>query len=146
MNTDKLRQQITVVTNDLPALEGEGASGDDFARHLVARLRVATDNALEYLVDDPHTKVIGGFIETIRSPDRFVAALDRAAAQGKPVVVLKVGRTERTRHAVTTHTGGLAGEPGFVSELLRAHRAIEVSDLVEFTEVLAAAQGARSVI
>jgi acyl-CoA synthetase (NDP forming) len=97
---------------------------------------------LEYLVDDPHTKVIGGFIETIRSPDRFVAALDRAAAQGKPVVVLKVGRTERTRHAVTTHTGGLAGEPGFVSELLRAHRAIEVSDLVEFTEVLAAAQGA----
>jgi hypothetical protein len=59
------------------------------------------------------------------------------------LVVLKVGRTERTRHAVTTHTGGLAGEPGFVSELLRAHRAIEVSDLVEFTEVLAAAQGAR---
>ena len=98
---------------------------------------------LEYLVDDPHTQVIGCFIETVRSPDRFVAALDRAAAQGKPVVVLKVGRTERTRHAVTTHTGGLAGEPGFVSELLRAHRAIEVSDLVEFTEVLAAAQGAR---
>jgi hypothetical protein len=44
---------------------------------------------------------------------------------------------------VTTHTGGLACEPGFVSELLRAHRAIEVSDLVEFTELLAAAQGAR---
>ena len=98
---------------------------------------------LEYLVEDPHTKVIGCFIETVRSPDCFVAALDRAAARGKPVVVLKVGRTERTRHAVTTHTGGVAGEPGFVSELLRAHRAIEVSDLVEFTEVLAAAQGAR---
>ena len=104
---------------------------------------VVAADYLEYLVDDPHTKVIGGFIETVRSPDRFVAALDRAAAQGKPVVVLKVGRTERTRHAVTTHTGGLAGEPGFVSELLRTHRAIEVSDLVEFTEVLAAAQGAR---
>lgn len=98
---------------------------------------------LEYLVDDPHTKVIGGFIETIRSPDRFVAALDRAAAQRKPVVVLKVGRTERTRRAVTTHTGGVAGEPGFVSELLSAHRAIEVSDLVELTEVLAASQGAK---
>ena len=104
---------------------------------------VVAADYLEYLVDDPHTKVIGSFIETVRSPDRFAAALDRAAAQGKPLVVLKVGRTERTRHAVTTHTGGLAGEPGFVSELLRAHRAIEVSDLVEFTEVLAAAQGAR---
>ena len=98
---------------------------------------------LEYLADDPHTQVIGGFIETVRSPDRFIAALDRAAAQGKPVVALKVGRTERTRRAVTTHTGGVAGEPGFVSELLRAHRAIEVSDLVEFTEVLAACQGAK---
>jgi acyl-CoA synthetase (NDP forming) len=104
---------------------------------------VVAADYLEYLVDDPHTKVIGCFIETVRSPDSFAAALDRAAARGKPVVVLKVGRTERTRHAVTTHTGGLAGEPCFVSELLHAHRAIEVSDLVEFTEVLAAAQGAR---
>jgi acyl-CoA synthetase (NDP forming) len=100
----------------------------------------AAADYLEYLVDDPHTKVIGGFVETVRHPDRFVAALDRAAVQGKPVVVLKVGRTERTRHAVTTHTGGIAGDPGFASELLRAHHAIEVSDLVEFTEVIAAAQ------
>jgi acetate---CoA ligase (ADP-forming) len=98
---------------------------------------------LEYLVDDPKTRVIGSFIETVRSPDRFIAALDRAAAQSKPVVALKVGRTERTRRAVMTHTGGHAGEPGFVSELLSAHRAIEVSDLVEFTEVLAASQGTK---
>jgi acyl-CoA synthetase (NDP forming) len=104
---------------------------------------LAAADYLDYLIDDPHTKVIGGFIETVRSPDRFIAALDRAAAQGKPVVVLKVGRTERTRRAVMTHTGGHAGEPGFVSELLSAHRAIEVSDLVEFTEVLAASQCAK---
>ena len=38
------------------------------------------------------------FIETIREPERFVAALDRAAALGKPVVVLKVGR-QRARQA-----------------------------------------------
>ena len=81
---------------------------------------------LEYLVEDPHTAVIGLFIETIREPDRFVAALDRAAAAGKPVVVLKVGPGERARRAVPTHTGGTAGEPAAVSALLRAHRAIEV--------------------
>jgi acyl-CoA synthetase (NDP forming) len=98
---------------------------------------------LEYLADDPQTRVIGCFIETVRSPDRFAAALDRAAALGKPVAVLKVGHNERTRRAVTTHTGGLAGDPGLVSELLRAHHAIEASDLVEFTEVLAAAQQSR---
>ena len=104
---------------------------------------LAAADYLEYLVDDPHTAVIGAFIETVRHPDRFVAALDRAAARGKPVVVLQVGHTARTRHAVTTHTGGAAGEPGEISELLRAHLAIEVSDLVEFTEVLAASQGAK---
>jgi acetate---CoA ligase (ADP-forming) len=104
---------------------------------------LAAADYLEYLVDDPHTKVIGGFIETVRYPDRFVAALDHAASRGKPVVVLKVGRTERTRHAVTTHTGGIAGEPGLASELFRAHRAIEVSDLVEFTEAIAAAQSTK---
>jgi acetate---CoA ligase (ADP-forming) len=104
---------------------------------------LAAADYLEYLVDDPNTEVIGGFIETIRSPERFVAALDRAAVRGKPVVMLKVGRSERTQRAVTTHTGGLAGDSAAVSELLRAHRAIEVSDLVEFTELLAAAQGAK---
>src|SRR3954452_20297824 len=55
---------------------------------------------LEYLVEDPRTAVVGPFIETIRQPDRFVAALDRAAAAGKPVVVLKAGQSQRARRAV----------------------------------------------
>ena len=105
---------------------------------------LAAADFLEYLVDDAHTEVIGCFIETVRQPDRFAAVLDRAAAAGKPVVALKVGRTERTQYAVATHTGGVAGDPGFASELFRAHRAVEVSDLVEFTEVIAAAQSTKS--
>jgi acyl-CoA synthetase (NDP forming) len=102
-----------------------------------------TVDYLEYLIDDPATKVIGTFTETVREPERYVAALDRAAAVGKPVVVLKVGRTERTQRAITSHTGGLAGESRVFSEMLRAHRAIEVSDLDEMTEVLAVCQGER---
>ena len=98
---------------------------------------------LEYLVEDSHTAVIGAFIETIRQPERFVAALDRAAALGKPVVVLKAGRSERTRQAIPTHTAGTAGDPEAASALLRAHHAIEVSDLTEMTEILAACQSAR---
>jgi acyl-CoA synthetase (NDP forming) len=98
---------------------------------------------LEYLIDDPATRVIATFTETVRESERYVAALDRAAAAGKPVVVLKVGRSARTRAAIHTHTGGLAGEAHVFSEVLRAHRAIEVGDLDEMTEVLAACQGAR---
>lgn len=102
-----------------------------------------TVDYIEYLIDDPNTKVIATFTETVREPDRYVAALDRAAAAGKPVVVIKVGRTERTQRAITTHTGGLAGSSRVFSELFRAHRAIEVNDLDEMTEVLAVCQGKR---
>ena len=102
-----------------------------------------TVDYIEYLIDDPNTKVIATFTESVREPERYVAALDRAADAGKPVVVLKVGRTERTQRAITSHTGGLAGSSRVFSEVLRAHRAIEVEDLDEMTEVLAVCQGER---
>ena len=114
--------------------------------HIVSCGNEAVLNAadfLEYLVEDPHTAVIGCFIETVREPERFAAALDRAAVLDKPVVVLKVGRTERARRAVLSHTAGDAGDSGGFSAMLRAHRAIEVDDFSAFTEVLAACQGAR---
>jgi len=111
------------------------SSGNEAVLHAV--------DYLEYLVDDPATRVIALFLETVREPERFVAALDRAADRGKPVVVLKVGRSERARRAITSHTGGLAGEARVFSAVLRAHRAIEVGELDEMVEVLACCQGPR---
>jgi acyl-CoA synthetase (NDP forming) len=102
---------------------------------------VSTAQYLEALIDDPDTRVLATFTEWIADPERYVAALDRAADAGKPVVVLKVGRHERTRRAIGTHTGGLAGESAVFSAMLRAHRAIEAGDLDELTEVLAVCQG-----
>src|SRR5262245_1147215 len=102
-----------------------------------------TASYIDFAVADPNTKVIATFTESVRNPDRYIAALDRAAGAGKPVIVLKVGRSERVRAAITGHTGGLAGESRVFSEILKAHRAIEVEDLDEFTEVLAVCQGTR---
>ena len=102
-----------------------------------------TAEFIDYLADDPGTRVIATFTETVRDPERYVAALDKAADRGKPVVVLKVGRNERTRRAITSHTGGLAGEARVFSEVLKRHRAIEVGDMDELTEVLACCQGER---
>ncbi len=103
---------------------------------------VGTARYLDHLVDDPATRAIALFSETIGEPQRFVAALDRAAAAGKPVVALKAGRTARAAAAIRTHTGGMAGSARVFSAVLRAHGAIEVDDLEEMTEVLAALQGA----
>ena len=101
-----------------------------------------TASYIDFAVDDPNTKVIATFTESVRDAERYIAALDRAAHKGKPIV-LKVGRSERTRAAITGHTGCLAGESRVFSEVLRAHRAIEVEDLDEFTELLAVCQGKR---
>ena len=103
---------------------------------------VTTADYIDYLTDDPATAVIAVFSEHIADPEHFVAALDGAAAAGKPVVVLKAGRTARSQRAVTSHTGGLCGEARVFSAMLRAHRAIEVHAPDELTEVLAACQAA----
>lgn len=95
---------------------------------------------LDFLVDDPHTSIIALFLESVRSPQRFLAALRRASALGKPAVVLKVGRSERAKRAVATHTGALAGEADVFSAALRNVNAIEVRDIDEMSELLAAFQ------
>ncbi len=104
---------------------------------------VSSCDVLEALIDDPDTRVIGCFTESVREPERYVALLDRAADAGKPVVVLKVGKSARSKQAVISHTGGLAGDSAVFSAVLRAHRAIEVSDLSEMSEVLALCQGSK---
>ncbi|MBC6440230.1 MAG: acetate--CoA ligase family protein [Rhodospirillales bacterium] len=96
---------------------------------------------VEHMIDDPATGIIALFTETIRDPERFVAALDRAADAGKPVVVLKAGQSARAQTAIATHTGGMAGEARVFSAMLRAHRAIEVESMEEMTEVLAVLHG-----
>ena len=102
-----------------------------------------TADYIDFLADDPNTKVIATFTEAIREPERYVAALDKAADNGKPVVVLKVGKSARAQRAIVGHTGGLAGASRVVSAMLKRHRAIEVDDMEELTEVLACCQGAR---
>jgi acyl-CoA synthetase (NDP forming) len=98
---------------------------------------------VDFLVDDSATEIIALFIESVRAPVRFRAALERAAEAGKPVVVLKVGRSVRASSAVVSHTGGLAGESRVFSEMLKRTAAIEVGELDEMTEVLAALQSKR---
>ena len=75
------------------------------------------------------------FVESVRNLDGFTQALDRAAAARKPVVVLKVGQSDRGKRAALGHTGAIAGDGRVFSELLRRHRAIEVRELDELVEL-----------
>ena len=62
---------------------------------------------IDHLVDDPATKVIALYLEGLRKPKAFQAAVMRAHAAGKPVVAFKVGRSESGARSAVSHTGAL---------------------------------------
>jgi acetate---CoA ligase (ADP-forming) len=89
-----------------------------------------------FLAGDEGTRAIGLFAETIRRPEAFAAALALAAEAGKPVVCLKVGRSQAAARAALAHSGAVVGSARAFSALLRHHGALEVSDFHEFLETL----------
>jgi acyl-CoA synthetase (NDP forming) len=69
-----------------------------------------TTDFIEFLVDDTATRVIVGYCEEIRRPQAFLAAIRRARAAGKPVVLMLAGRSAKARKAAQSHTGALIGD------------------------------------
>lgn len=70
---------------------------------------ISVADAIDYLAAQPEPRAIALFLESVRDPARFIAAVSAAAAAGKPVVVLKVGTSEATARAAQAHTGSLVG-------------------------------------
>jgi acetate---CoA ligase (ADP-forming) len=89
-----------------------------------------------YLASDEGTQAIGLFLEAVRRPAAFTAALERCAEAEKPVVCLKVGRSEVAARTTLAHTGALVGSAQAFSALLRRYGAIEVDDVHDLFETL----------
>jgi acetyltransferase len=89
-----------------------------------------------FLAEDDGTQVVALFLETVRRPAAFATALARCAEAEKPVVCLKVGRSEAAARATLAHTGALVGSARAFSALLRAYGAIEVDDFHDLLETL----------
>ncbi|NMJ43555.1 acetate--CoA ligase family protein [Roseomonas sp. JC162] len=74
------------------------------------------EDFLAFLVDDPATRAIGLYIEGLKDPQRFRALLQAARAAGKPVFIVKAGRSEAGAQAARSHTASLAGAfPAFAA-------------------------------
>ncbi|GBD10941.1 Succinate--CoA ligase [ADP-forming] subunit alpha [bacterium HR23] len=88
---------------------------------------------MEYFADDLETQVVCAYIEGVKEGRRFFRALKRAA-QRKPVVVLKGGRTSAGRRAVASHTASLAGERELWRALVRQAGAVRVDTMEEMVD------------
>lgn len=90
--------------------------------------------AIDFLIDDPDTRVIGLYIEDIRRIDAFRAALDRAARAGKAVIAIKAGSSSTGAAAAASHTGALAGNDALYDACLQQHGALRVRSLTEMMD------------
>ena len=90
-------------------------------------------DALEYFADDPHTKVVGLYLEDVVDGREFVRAAQYCSAK-KPVIVLKTGKFDSLKHALTSHTGAIAGSYNSYVSAFRRSSLIEVHSEIEFID------------
>lgn len=94
---------------------------------------------IHYFGDDPHTRSILMYMESVGDPRSFLSAA-REIALEKPIIVIKGGRSPDAAHAAASHTGSLAGsDEVFNAALLRAGvlRVDTIAELFDMASLLA---------
>ncbi len=91
---------------------------------------------VDWMLDDPGTDVIALFIEGLKNPARFAEVAEKALRRGKPIVALKVGRTERGQKATLAHTGSVAGSDAAYDGLFHKWGVIRAEDIDDMRETL----------
>lgn len=97
-----------------------------------ADLQVA--DFIDYMAEAPDIKVIVALIEGFKDGQRFVDAARKAARLGKPIVALKVGRSEYGAKAAASHTASITGSAEVNSAAMRQLGVIEVDDIDELVD------------
>jgi len=93
-------------------------------------------DSVAYFAEDDDTKVIMGYLEGATDRDRLLDALSLARDRGKPVVMMKVGRSEVGAGAAQSHTASLAGSDAIYDAAFRqygVYRANSVDELFDIT-------------
>jgi acetyl-CoA synthetase len=70
---------------------------------------LAVEDMIELLADDERVTAFGLYVEGLKDTVRFTSAVAKARAAGKPIALVKAGRTEAAARTAHTHTGSLAG-------------------------------------
>ncbi|MCX5908469.1 MAG: acetate--CoA ligase family protein, partial [Deltaproteobacteria bacterium] len=89
---------------------------------------------IRFLIEDPQTKVIGAFIEGFKDPEKFLRVADLARERGKPIIVLKVGRSQKARSAAQAHTGSLVGSDEVQRAVFREKGIVRVETIDEMVD------------
>lgn len=102
------------------------ASGNEAVLHC--------EDYLEYLADDPHTKVVLSYIEGFKDGERFLAVA-REVSKKKPIIMLKAGKTQAGAKAAASHTAALAGSDAVFDAVCGQSGVIRAKNLDEMLNI-----------
>jgi len=94
-------------------------------------LVTSADEYMDYALEQPSTRVIALFLESVRNPAGFIAALRKAAQRDVPVVALKAGRTAHAARLALSHSGAIAGDAAAYQALFDRYGVLSVTTLDE---------------
>jgi acyl-CoA synthetase (NDP forming) len=117
-------------------LQQAALRGLDFSYAVSSGNEIDLDLAdyINFLVEDEHTKFIACLVEGIRRPQAFMAVAEKALAARKPILLVKIGRSERGKAAAASHTGALAGDDQVFDAVCHKYgivRCPSLDDLIE---------------
>jgi acyl-CoA synthetase (NDP forming) len=113
-----------------------GARGIGFSKFVSYgnRVDVGEVELLDFLDSDPHTEVIALYLESLQNGRAFMEAV-RRVAKGKPVVIIKAGRSASGLRAASSHTGSLAGSDEIFGAMIRQSGALRVAGIEEMLDL-----------
>ena len=135
-------------TGDISIASQSGAYGSHIymvshQRGLGIRYWITTGNeadlsvgeAIQLLAEDDNVHTIMAYVESVKNGTQFINALETARQEKKPVILMKVGRSDVGAAAANSHTASLVGEDAIYEEVVRAHGAYRVRSTEEMLDV-----------
>jgi acyl-CoA synthetase (NDP forming) len=92
------------------------------------------NDALTYFEDDPHIRIIGLYIESVRNGRKFLEIAKRVAPK-KLVLVFKAGKSEEGAKATQSHSGSLAGDNTIYDGVFRQSGLIRLRSVEEYGDI-----------
>lgn len=96
------------------------------------------EDIVEYMIHDPKTKVISGYLEGAKNPAKLRKLAKEALNLNKPIIVMKTGRSTAGSRAAASHTGSLAGSDQIYDAFFKQTgivRANDYEDIISFSKL-----------
>ncbi|MDJ0764407.1 MAG: acetate--CoA ligase family protein [Myxococcota bacterium] len=122
------------------SLAQESGVGFSYVASTGNEVDLHTLDFLEFMLEDDETKMAIAYLEGIKNGEQFIRLANRGLELGKPIVALKVGRSEVGQKAASSHTASLTGSDAVCDAFFRQKGIIRAEDIQDMIDIAALMQ------